>query len=244
VGYLENLGDTKINNMTTNPKNTGPGPLQWEVYGRCYDASMDNEYCEDSITLPEQISNLHMGQKPPKIQRRTSTTADDFGKPIDANLAVHLIKRSYGAVNEILDNVDLLKSLTHSEKDLSKDEKDKIKQEMLNMMYGVTFDKTVILKILSQPNCEGIRSYFCKRKDGHLSIALIGVDGCGFDLNYDPNAPKVVAKTAGPPPNNSLIIEYGYPPSGPGIVDQEMENGKTKFDSHYVLLNYINTIDP
>jgi hypothetical protein len=233
----------KTIDMKSNPKKSDPGPQQWEVYGRCYDSTMPNEYCEDSILLPEQTSNLHMGPKP--FKKPTSRTdSEEFGKPVDADLAVHLIKRSYGTVTGILDNDRLLKSLVESEEELSKDDIDKIKNAVINILYGVTFDKTVILKILSQPNCEGIRSYFCARKDGHLSLVLVGVDACGFDLNYEPKYALNEPGASDPPPNNSLIVEYGYPPGGSGVIDNESRGGQTKFDPHYVLLNYINTIKP
>jgi hypothetical protein len=46
----------------------------------------------------------------------------------------------------------------------------------------VTFSKQMLLLLLSQPECEGIKAYFCKNPMGEDSLVLIGVDKKGQDL--------------------------------------------------------------
>jgi hypothetical protein len=66
----------------------------------------------------------------------------------------------------------------------------------VNISHGVAFDKDLILKILSQPNCEGIRCYFCAKgpdtspqiKDTTncaVSLVVVGIDANGIDLNWN-----------------------------------------------------------
>lgn len=215
---------------------------EWQVYGRCYDEN--NPDCEGSITLPEQITNLSMGDAPKPSRRTTADggNGDIFGVPIDANLAVHLIKNSYSLVDQIFEKTNFIEHLQINNEKFSAEDIQKAKETVLNLMYGITFDKAIVLKVLGQPNCEGLRSYVCAREGGHLSLVLVGVDANGFDLYFDP---VIVGERAGNnvPPNSSLTVEYGYPP-GAGIVNvvNRSKRGEIEFDQHYVLLNYINLI--
>jgi hypothetical protein len=204
---------------------TDVNPNEWQVHGRCYDPKASNEYCENSITLPEQISNLGMREHPTKSPGRGSTiNIETFGVPIDADLAVHLIKNGLSNEGNILFDQHIKEEVAKKKNDQSEN----FTLGVLTLLYGITFDKTIVLKILSQPNCEGLRAYLCARIDGEVSLVLVGVDANGFDLNYDPG---IGNSKAAQTPTNSLIVEYGYPP-GPSVINKK--NGE--IDNHYVLL--------
>jgi hypothetical protein len=85
---------------------------------------------------------------------------------------------------------------------------------LLNRSSAITFDKNILLKTLSQPGCEGVRFYLCKKtlSDGihelteendYLSLVTVGVDKEGHDLDY---------VVEGELTDNSLVSEYGSPP--------------------------------
>jgi hypothetical protein len=119
---------------------------------------------------------------------------------------------------------------------------EKTATNLYNLAYGVTFDKTIVLKILSQPNCEGLRSYLCARKltDGsiHYSLVMVGVDCNGFDLNYPPacHTPKQNKNlTLGDNTvvSESLVGEYGNPPGGSMMLKL---NSDDPTNEHYYIL--------
>lgn len=211
-------------------------PLQkdeWQLYGRCINKSSDKDgtgYHENGITFKEQISNLQWGANP--IPRRSSSgaTNDIFGKPIDGNLAGKLIKAAHTAIEDfkkLLDDRDLHNKGKKNYLDVA---------NFLTLLNGITFDKTVVLKILSQPNCEGLRAYLCKRDNvnNDVSLVLVGVDANGFDLNFpDPKSVRETADTTNIP-NQSLMAEYGYPPGSKDKAKWESEI--PGIDMHYILL--------
>jgi hypothetical protein len=63
---------------------------------------------------------------------------------------------------------------------------------------GVTFDKSQLLRIISQPRCEGVRFYHALRKgsngDMAATLVLVGVDKDGFDLNYNLKTNELYSK--------------------------------------------------
>jgi hypothetical protein len=125
-----------------------------------------------------------------------------FGIAIDASLAVTMIK----ALREIV----------------SKQPADNPLRQLFEGSFAVTLDKSVLLKTISQPKCEGIRFYFCVKKgekgEDLLSLVTVGIDEKGKDLLYEYTEGTSVADI----PTRSLIAEYGYPPgrlqqSGPAV---------------------------
>jgi hypothetical protein len=188
------------------------------------------------------------------------------GRAIDADLAVHFIQNffDYYTINvrePRMKAFEASKAINDSaamEKLAAKDIHDKI----LDMTYGMTLERDLILKILSQPKCEGIRFYLCGRiiedDDIHLSLVTVGVDCDGYDLRYnltdtaktgtatkDLSAPAAQSITT-----QSLTGEYLTPPP-PYSLTSSVQNASNinasisakdaklaaDLDERYVLLN-------
>jgi hypothetical protein len=212
---------------------------EWQVYGRCCpkpdplkpDAPL--EASEDGpITIEEEVSNLgfrRVERTPPDASKRTAN--ESFGRAIEAQLAVNLIKVGFDNARHHFIGDD---EKTH-------DDTKHLLSEILNLNYGITFDRTTVLKILSQPNCEGLRSYLCYRGvfencKPHYSLVLVGVDKDGYDLSYYPLTNDVKAGT--PIKTTSMVAEYGHPPDTG--IDISF-HGDVVINEHYFVLNYINS---
>jgi hypothetical protein len=216
---------------------TDVGENEWQLYGRCLDLTSSTSDCGSPITLPEQSSRLGMRAHTPLSEYTSKIDKDSFGKPIDANLAIYLMANAIKATNQ------LFSQMLHGVDEKDKDDFEALANNLYNIAYGVTFDKTIILKILSQPNCEGLRSYLCARKVDcstlpHFSLVMVGVDINGFDLNYPPatyppvglDGKLVADDNAGG--NQSLSGEYGNPPGGKGLLNFDSDDT----NEHYFLL--------
>jgi hypothetical protein len=164
----------------------------------------------------------------------TAEKVPPAGWPIDADLAVNMICN-------FLDDYpnNSAKFLDETDPKKLRDaivESEKFTKKVMDISYGVTFDKDIVLKILSQPNCVGIRMYLCERrpKNGpaHVSLVILGVDAEMYDLNYK-NAPLegLISKTY---PDYSLLGEYGYPP------DKNIPLADKLIDDRYYLLKKAN----
>ncbi len=127
-----------------------------------------------------------------------------YGIAVNAPLGVSMIKALWQKVNNEPDTNPL--------------------KALLSGSFAITFDKSVLLKTLSQPKCEGIRFYLCLKQSEKnpaeqlLSLVTVGVDEAGKDLLYE-YQPGIPIKDI---PTRSLIAEYGHPPwvmsqSGPSI---------------------------
>lgn len=115
-----------------------------------------------------------------------------YGVPIDAALALSMIK----ALRDLV----------------QKQPPEDVLRQLLEGSFAITFDKSVLLKTISQPKCEGIRFYLCMKKglkdENVLSLVTVGVDEKGADLLYE-------YKEGAKPEDvqtRSLLAEYGYPP--------------------------------
>ena len=92
-------------------------------------------------------------------------------------------------------------------------------RQLLDASFAFTVDKNVLLKTLSQSQCEGLRFYLALKTTGEgtpehkewLTLVAVGVDIEGKDLHYnwDPAAPPVNYEDV---PTISLLSEYGHPP--------------------------------
>lgn len=139
-----------------------------------------------------------------------------YGRPIDANMSIHLIKAFLDRLDKA--GVDLGELFLSKKRSVPIPENPAhIKLlldtlvELLRQSMGMTYDKNIILKILSQPTCEGMRFYLCekrKNKKPFISLVLVGVDKDGADLHYKKG--KGVRKQN--VPTTSLTGEYGHPP--------------------------------
>lgn len=200
----------------------------WRVHGRCLKSPKTGTFKNADIKLPEYDSGLRMGARTNEA-RNPASASDTFGIPIDSKLAINLIRRALSKGEGLLEN---LKNNSFDRMSI-----DLLKQ-IVDLNYGITFDKTVMLKILSQPNCAGLRAYLCardvknettKKIEPHLSLVMVGVDVNGYDLNYSFNNIK-----SDDVPNESLLVEYGYPPGGAA----PLLNKDGEVDEHYVLLKF------
>ena len=207
-------------------KNSSPHP--WRIYARRFDKKHPNAPKDRLLELPEQQSILGMRKRVQKpIAKPSTIDLESFGYPIDANQAIHFMINAFTATSNLFDKLINFKSMEFTKAE------NKFIMDAIGLPYGITFDKTLVLKILSQPNCEGLRSYLCKRDNGHVSLVLIGVDCDGYDLNYEVVPEGNVSLKDINVVTQSLSVEYGHPP--------DTKNYKEKSqDEHYILLNYAN----
>jgi hypothetical protein len=200
---------------------------RWTAYGRHLVKNLHGTLeptteTENPLDIREELNNIKMGDG----------TKGPFGIPISTGVAVTLIKNMLEALEKAGHGLFGL----IDKKDNKDSGSDIIKQLILNSM-GVTFDKSQILRIISQPKCEGVRFYHALRKnkkgeDDSVTLVLVGVDKNGFDLNY--KGKKFNSRTGRQ--NNtceSLVDDWGHPP-GSGIFDLvTKDKGK---NPRYVLL--------
>jgi len=152
-----------------------------------------------------------------------ATDQQPYGIPVSAKLAVALMA----------DFQNLIQPADQTEQDELK--------KLLTRSSAVTIDKNGLLKTLSQPGCEGIRFYLCKKmvtlndgsKESFASLATVGVDAAGKDLHYDfikdtLNEGLVAADLK----STSLVTEYGTPPPWGSSIDA------TSLADKLVLLQY------
>ena len=176
--------------------------------------------------------NIDINEDDPEMSMGTSTAS--YGKPIDGTLAIHLMGDLLKKLNEDLDlNIaDSLFPKNHENLTVTKS----WLIELLKVSFGITFDKHIILKILSQPKCEGMRYYLCLKNQKNpdtgnmqdfLSLVLVGVDAQGKDLLYT----GTKLGDDGSIMTQSLTAEYGHPPPPPPPPDPPLLQ-----DERYVLL--------
>jgi hypothetical protein len=153
--------------------------VSWNAQGRTLKESAN---AQTPISITEYPESFNMGDG----------SQGPFGVPIDAPLAVSMIK----ALREMV----------------AKQPPESELRQMLEGSFAITLDKNVLLKTLSQPKCEGIRFYLCaktgEKGEPLLSLVTVGIDEAGKDLLYDYREGTAVADI----PTRSLVAEYGYPP--------------------------------
>lgn len=163
-------------------------------------------------------------------------TCDTYGIPIDANLAVHLIRKlllklqtekifSFGITDANANNRKVKAKIEEEDwekkyHELRKEYETVVKtlKDLVITSMGMTYDKNIFLKLISQPRCEGVRLYLCLKEVGEgtekkefISLVLVGVDSEGKDLHY--NYEKLCQLEEGENiPTESLTAEYGHPP--------------------------------
>jgi hypothetical protein len=109
--------------------------------------------------------------------------------------------------------------------------------ELLRNSFAITMDKSILLKTLSQPECEGIRYYLAMKRrpdnkhkqtddidltdsEGNpvkLTLVTVGVDKEGTDLHYKYDKQYHSIDTIPDIENESLCTEY---PRTPGIAEK------------------------
>jgi hypothetical protein len=158
--------------------------VSWNAHGRTLKQTAD---AQSPISITEYPESFNMGDG----------SRGPFGVPIDASLAVSMIK----ALREMV----------------AKQPPENELRQMLEGSFAITLDKSVLLKTISQPKCEGIRFYLCAKRgekgEPLLSLVTVGIDEAGKDLLYEYKEGTAVADI----PTRSLVAEYGYPP---GMLQQ------------------------
>ena len=196
---------------------------RWTAYGRnlvqTSNGSMHPSADADNpLDIFEELQNIKMGDG----------TKGPYGIPISTGVAVTLIKNMLEAI----------KSSGHDIFGFTGDEDSKndiLGKLILNSM-GVTFDKSQLLRIISQPRCEGVRFYHAVRKDeqgkGSATLVLVGVDKDGYDLNYNLKTPQTIQAKQNDT-CESLVDDWGHPPGGNLIETLAKDKAENE---RYVLL--------
>jgi hypothetical protein len=224
-----------------------PVPKQgWAVKGT---VSTSTE--KTDLTIPEHGQCITM-----------TDYCDTFGSPIDGTSAVSFIKNFYKLFKIYRTPLPvpvaeprrepktmfekLIDDMSEPELRAFSHESRKVHHQLFKLNYGMTIDKNMALKFLSQPKCEGLRFYLCSEgtPQQHLSLVAVGVDENGCDLNYTWPDTGYSADTT---PLNSLLVEYVTPPNPPTMETldslhttgpEALEDEKLKdIYNRFVLLN-------
>jgi hypothetical protein len=156
--------------------------------------------------------------------RMPDTTVGPYGVPISTGAAVLLIKNYKEVLKE--EKIDFTSESAN---------KSRI-EDLLVTLQGITFDKSQILRIISQPGCEGMRFYPAVRKNSSgdfdsFTLVCVGVNENGFDLNYEEYKKENVF-TKGADSCESIVDDWGHPPT---ISKDKLLSAKMG-DEHYVLM--------
>lgn len=180
-------------------QNSGTLKTRWRTDGKELPADYRPGDFEaaDAIDLSVEETAMSVDMDP------GSTDKKPYGIPVSAKLAIALM-------------ADFQQLIQPTEGETSNALK-----ELLIRSSGITVDKNTLLKTLSQPGCEGIRFYLCKKKlsleDGskqdYVSLVTVGVDTDGKDLHYNFVREKLSGGLlAATLINTSLVSEYSAPP--------------------------------
>jgi hypothetical protein len=230
--------------------------VEWQAYAHCMtsgDLSAEPGFKYIQIPATERCVTM-------------PGTKCHSGSPVDANLAVQFIrnffkyykiyKRDYQQnLESIKTNQNFAELLDFHEK--THEKTTRLHDSLVDLTYGMTLEKDMILKIISQPKCEGVRFYLCARKaiqdnQMHLSLVTVGVDKDGYDLHYNKKSTvkaNQIARGVQDLNTQSLTGEYFTPPP-PTSTSQLFEETSTQtsddakkaaaaksFQDRFVLLN-------
>jgi hypothetical protein len=192
--------------------------LKWSVKGNTY-ATDENGKIDPALDKDIPVYELEKSFEYPD-----DPTIPSAGKAIDANLAIAFIKNFHDKLPEIPKkflNGNKFVDQEPSKKDLTEFEDWVI--NLLKYSSAITFDKSVLLKTLSQPECEGIRFYLCLKEISVepkevLSLVTVGIDRKGKDLGYDFSSEKRDEIKTGNinVATQSYNSEYAHPPPRTG----------------------------
>jgi len=193
---------------------------RWKTDGRELPANYipGNFEATDAIDISVEETAMSVDMDPDGTEKKP------YGIPVSAKLAVALMADFQDLIQPASDTVP---------------EEDELKN-LLRRSSGITVDKNVLLKTISQPGCEGIRFYLCKKlitlsdssKETFASLVMVGVDADGKDLHYDFVREKLSGGLlAADITNTSLVSEYTTPPPPRTLTSQTI-------DDKFVLLQY------
>ena len=238
--------------MGKKPDPTKPKP-RWIAKGSKYhDPRKDERHenpGEEKITIRECDKEIHMS--PPGH-------ADNqvYGQAIDARLAIHFIRNLWreldrGSVFELYRKTkNFLQSKDNNSDDFSfleKEEKRKLLEtficliDLLRYSSGLTVSRSMLLKILSQPESRGVRFYLALKnpkdsssiadlQDGIFTLVMVGVDDTGTDLHYEYHPEKHTKGDQIPDVDTtSLAGEYPAPSGAVSDVGPTFDEANTQF---------------
>jgi hypothetical protein len=200
-------------------QNSGTLKARWKTDGK----ELPSNYipgdfeAADAIDIPVEETAMSVDME------AGSTDKKPYGIPVSAKLAIALIA----------DFQDLIQPAAGGEADELK--------KLLIRSSAITIDKNGLLKTLSQPGCEGIRFYLCKKvltledssKESFASLVTVGVDANGKDLHYNFIKEKLSSGlVAANISSTSLVSEYSTPPPPRTMV------AAASLDDRLVLLDY------
>ena len=224
--------------------------VAWKAIGRSYDGErVTNKEIvireSDAITMDgvesfgvpinarlaiKLISNLWQCIKGKECEAgldESNGSLQDRNKQMVANIKTQFENGNKDAVIDVIN--ELQEKIAHADYWLD---------ELLMNSFAITFDKSMLLKTLSQPECEGVRFYLCMKEDGYklvpeqhgvLSLVTVGVDKFGKDLHFEYN--PELHKT-GAVEDASLTEEYG---SSPHMLTFKLDDERLK---PFVLFKY------
>ncbi|MBS1486907.1 MAG: hypothetical protein JST43_04900 [Bacteroidetes bacterium] len=198
----------------------------------------------------DRSGNIQTAERPVQVQEYAKSvvvppdkdTAHPYGIPIEATLAINLISDFHlllGEFKDVFIKGGTLETKLKTEKMDSFYKSINTLVQILRRSCAITIDKNVLLKTLSQPGCEGLRFYLCKKSNegkDYVSLVTVGVDSNGKDHLYD-YTPQSKQKTVSVE-TTSLTSEYGFPPGGGSKKSFESLSLREIYGEPYPLLNY------
>jgi hypothetical protein len=201
-----------------------------------------------TIGAKPQGSDLPIKELAKSVDMENKPDDDPYGIPISASLGIALIADFQKIIKPMKNffnapNKQNLVNLFSAQESFTPKERSEESVDLVALLLrssAITIDKNILLKTLSQPACEGVRFYLCKKMvDGvpYLSLVTVGVTAEGQDLHYeyDPKKAGENKITEGDVDTSSLVGEYGSPPPPKNFKLGENVNG---FDDKFVLLKY------
>jgi hypothetical protein len=186
----------------------------WTTKGFAYGQNENNE------PIPVPVNEIPIFEYPKSFTDPNYPDAPPAGQAIEANLAVALIKFLHDKLPKLSPEVlKGKKKLSFNFPEQATTDFEQWIVQLLLFSGAMTIDKSVLLKTLSQPGCEGMRFYLCLKPDdkipgGVLSLVTTGVDKDGKDLGYkfSRKTRQAIKKGKMNVETKSYNSEYSYPP--------------------------------
>lgn len=199
--------------------------ITWTVKGRAFKT---NEQSQQTIQ-PDQ--DLEIKEKASTLE--ISGSEGPYGEPISTGVAVHLIGNMLSILSTSKKKItDILEAYSPfiGEKEsvvrflLTDEDAAALNslRKLITKSMAITFDKSQILRIISQPGCEGVRFYQAVRKDDKgndiMTLVCVGLNKDAYDLNYaerDNNG--TILQSSIPEARvaegcESLVLDWAHPP--------------------------------
>jgi hypothetical protein len=132
-------------------------------------------------------------EQKPEIDGQADKDVSTFGESITVNLANKLVLEFFEEFNNrvasMFRNLLLSDRSTLTEEKINEEVSRTIMEFAKIQIYQTTFSREVLTMLLSQPNCAGVKFYYCmglaKGEDNKSkpSLVLVGVDNKNRDLN-------------------------------------------------------------